>query len=160
LGLVLHWRRGVFLAVAEKLPRNPEVNGAEGIFLDVRGPRLGERLAHHTDGVFHCSRLDGFLHGSLASISIPLCKDLDDGDGVVAVLEEWVYGVRQAELFPTAPMRICRSGTFRSDSKAGLFLDKAKISAESVSFCRWHIFQGMVCGKEELKWERSSTSVR
>jgi hypothetical protein len=100
---------GVFLAVAAKLPRDTEVNVAEGIFPDFRVPQLGELLAHCTDGVFHCSRSDGFLHGNLASISIPLCKYLDDGGGVVAVLEEWVDGVRQAELFPTAPMRIHRS---------------------------------------------------
>jgi hypothetical protein len=85
---------------------------------------------------------------------------LDDGDGVVAVLEERVDVVRQAELFPTAPMRIRCAGTFSSDPKTGLFLDKAKISAESVSLRRWHILQGMVCGKEESKWERSSASVR
>jgi hypothetical protein len=87
---------GVFLAVAVKFPQDSEVNGAAGIFPDVRPPQLGERLAHRMDGVFHCSRSDGFLHGSLATISIPLCKDLDDGDGVVTVLEEWVDGVRQA----------------------------------------------------------------
>jgi hypothetical protein len=87
--------------VAAKLTRDTEVNGAEGIFPDVWAPQLGERLAHRTDGIFHRSRSDGFLHGSLAAISIPLCKALDDGDGVVAVLEEWVDGVRQAELFPT-----------------------------------------------------------
>jgi hypothetical protein len=142
------------------LPRDPEVNGAEGIFTDVQGPQLGERLSHCTYGVFHCSRLDDFLHGSLSSISIPLCKDLDDGDGVITVLEEWIDGVRHAELFPMAPMRIRRSGTFSSDSKTGLFLDKANISAESVSFHRWYICQDMVYGKEESKWERSSASVR
>jgi hypothetical protein len=100
------------------------------------------------------------VHGSLTAISIPLCKDLDDGDGVVAVLEERVDVVRQVDLFPTAPMRIRCAGTFSSDPKTGIFLDKAKISAYSVSFRRWHICQGIVCGKEELKWARSSVSVR
>jgi hypothetical protein len=38
LGLVLHRRGGVFLAVAAKLPRDTEVNGAESIFPDVRAP--------------------------------------------------------------------------------------------------------------------------
>jgi hypothetical protein len=72
---------------------------------------LGERLTHHTDGVFHCSILDGFVQGVLAAISIPLCKDLDDGYGVIAVLEERIDVVLQAELFPTDPMCICCFGT-------------------------------------------------
>jgi hypothetical protein len=140
---------GIFLSIASELARNSEVNGSKGILADVWGPQLGERLAHRTDRLFHCSRSDGFVQGSLAAISIPLCKDLDGGDGVVAVLEERVDVVRQAELFPTDPMRIRGPGTFSRDPKARLLLDKAEISAESVSFRRWHMRQGIVWGRRK-----------
>jgi hypothetical protein len=97
---------GVFLAVAAKLMRDAEVHFAKGIFPDVRGPHLGKRLAHLMDGIFHCSRSVDVLHLSPAAISIPLCIYLDDGDGVVTVLEERVDVVREEEIFPTAPMCI------------------------------------------------------
>jgi hypothetical protein len=46
----------------------------------------------------------------------------------------------------------CRAqGPFSSDAKAGLFLDKAEISAESISFRRGHMRHGIVWGKEALK---------
>jgi hypothetical protein len=94
------------------------------------------------------------VQGSLAAISIPLHKDLDDGDGVVTVLEERIDVVLQAELLPmdpTDPMHICCFGTFISDPKSGLLLDKTEISAEIFSFHRWHMRQGIVQGKDELK---------
>jgi hypothetical protein len=106
-----------------------KVNGAKGVVLDIRGPQLGERLSHRTDGVFHFSRSDGFLQGSLSAISIPLYRYLDDGRRVFTVLDERINGARQAELFPTSPMYIRCSGMFISDPNSGLFLDKAKISA-------------------------------
>jgi hypothetical protein len=84
------------------------------------------------------------MQGSLAAIAISLGEDLNGGDWVRTVFEEWVNVVREAKLFPTAPMRIRRSGAFSSDAKAGLFLDKAEISAESVSFRRWHMRHGIV----------------
>jgi hypothetical protein len=93
------------------------------------GDQLGERLSHRTNVVFHCSRSDGFLQGIIVIIAMPLCKDMDDGEGVVTVLEEGMDVVCQAEIFPMSPMRIGCCGTFSSDPKSGLFLDMAKISA-------------------------------
>jgi hypothetical protein len=61
-------------------------------------PQLGEILAHHMEGVFHCYISDGFLQGCPASILIPLCKDLDDRDGIVTLLEEGINIMRQSEL--------------------------------------------------------------
>jgi hypothetical protein len=58
-----------------------------------------------------------------------LYKDLDDGDVFVAVLYEGINVVRPAELFPMDPMSIHCFGTFSSDPKLGILLDKAKISA-------------------------------
>jgi hypothetical protein len=69
---------------------------------------------------------------------------LDDGDGVTAVLEERIDVVLEAELSPSDPKHICCFGTFRSDPKLGLFLDKDEISAEIISFCRWYMLQGVV----------------
>jgi hypothetical protein len=48
-------------------------------------------------------------------------------------------------------MCIRRFGAFKSNASAGLFLDKAEISAESISGGGWNICQSLVCGKEEMK---------
>jgi hypothetical protein len=151
---------GVSLPVASKLVGDMEVDAPKGVFVDVCPPSpLGERLAHHTY-IFHCSSSDGFVQGCLVSISIPLCKDLDDGNGVITMLAEGVDVVHQAERFPMGPMRIFCFSAFSSDTKSVLFLDKANISAEIISFQRGHMCQGIVCGKDELKWARSWESVR
>jgi hypothetical protein len=118
--------RCVFLLVTMELTGDPEVDGSEGVLADVRGPQLGERMAHRADGVFHCTRSDGFMQGSLAAILISLSEDLDGGDWIRTGFEEWVNVVREATLFPTAPMRIRRSSAFsltrqRSVRKVSLF---------------------------------------
>jgi hypothetical protein len=127
-------RRGsVLLFVAFELSCDAKIYFAEGILADVRGPQLGERLAHRTDGVLHRSRFNGLSFGGVSSVAVALGEDLDDGDGVGAVAYKGVEVVFQAELLPTVPMRIRCFGAFSSDAKSGLFLDKAEIKAESVS---------------------------
>jgi hypothetical protein len=50
--------RVVFRLVTVKLTCDTEVYFAKGILADVRGPHLGQHLAHHTYGVLHRSRPD------------------------------------------------------------------------------------------------------
>jgi hypothetical protein len=151
---------GILFPVAPKLAGDSEVDGAKGVFSNVRAPQLGERLAHRADGVFHRSRSDGFMQGRLASVAVPLGKDLDDGDWFVTVSQERVDCVRETEFFPADPMRIRCFGSFSSDTKSGFLVNKAEISAESVSFRTGHICQGIVCGKDDLKWAMSWESAR
>jgi hypothetical protein len=158
--------RCVFLPVTTELAGDPEVDSAEGFLADVRGPQLGERLSHRADGVFHCTISDGSMEGSLTAAAISLGEDLNGRDWVRTVFEEWVNVVREAKLFPAAPMRIHRSGAFSSDAKAVLLLDKAEISAESVSFSKVAhaplnclrkrgIKMGQKLGISEMKWARA-----
>jgi hypothetical protein len=144
-------RRSVLLFVAFELSSDTKVYFTKGILADVRGPQLGERLAHRTDGVLHRSRSNGFTFWGVASIAVALREDLYDGDGVVPVADEGFDVVFQAELFPTGPMRLRCFGAFSSDAKSGLFLDKAEIKAESVAPRSWNCCQGIVCGKARSK---------
>jgi hypothetical protein len=107
-------------------------------------PQVGERLARRTDGVLHCSRSDGIAFGGDSAISVTLGEDLDDGDWVGAIAQERVEVDFQSELFPEHPMRIHRFGAFKSDPSACLFLDKAEVSAESISSQGGDIYQGRV----------------
>jgi hypothetical protein len=142
---------GIFLFVAPKLSGEPEVYLAEGVLADVCGPQLGERLAHRTDGVLHCSRADRVVLGGATADAVTLSKDLDDGDGVITVSDKGVNVVLKAKGFPESPMFLRCFGTFISDAQSELFLDMAKVKAESVLLQSRNIFQGIVYGKAESK---------
>jgi hypothetical protein len=112
---------------------------------------LGERLAHRMDGVLRCSRADRVVLGGATAVAVTLGKDLDDWDGVITVLDKGVNVVIKAKGFPESPMGLRRFGTFISDAQSGIFLDKAKIKAESVLIQSGNIYQGIVCGKAASK---------
>jgi hypothetical protein len=118
---------------ASELTGDTKVNGPKGVLPDVLPPPVGRTYGPLHERYLPLFNIARFLQGSLVDILIPLCKDLDDGGGVITVLEEGIDVVRQAELFPTDPMRIRCFGTFSSDPKSGIFLENAKISVESVS---------------------------
>jgi hypothetical protein len=132
--------RGILFFVAPKLSCEPEVYLAKGILADVIGPQLGERLAHRTDGVLHCSRADRVVVGGATAVTVTLGKDLDDWDGVIIVLEKGVNVVLKVKGFPESPL--CRRR---------FFFENAKIKAESVSLQSGNTLQGIVCGKSESK---------
>jgi hypothetical protein len=69
------------------------------------------------------------MAGGNSSIAVPLGKDLEDRDGVVASAHEGVDVVLQTELFPPSPMSVRCFGTFSSDTKSDLFINNAEISA-------------------------------
>lgn len=52
---------------------------------------------------------------------------------------------------PDAPMGVLGPGTFRGNSSIARCFRKAQISEESIAGRRGTIFQGSVCGYEELK---------
>jgi hypothetical protein len=143
--------RGVFLFVASEEARDPKVDLAKNELADVWGPRVGERLAHRTDVNLHGSSSDGFAFGGNANILILLRERLDNGHWIGARSEERVQVAFQGDFFPEEPMYIPRFGAFKSNSSAGLFLEKAVISTESISGQGWNICQGLVCGEEESK---------
>jgi hypothetical protein len=139
----------IFLFVAPELPGDPKVDLTECILADVHGPPLGERLAHHTHGVVHCSRADCIVLGGAVTISVALGEDLDYGNGVIAVSDKGVNVVLEAEGFPKSPICIRCFVAFRSDAQSGIFFDKAEGGKRF--FWSWNICQGVVCGKVESK---------
>jgi hypothetical protein len=150
-GLVWH-EMGVHLPFCSTgIVDDVKVDLAEDILADVRGHQLGERLAHCTDGILHCSRADRVVLGSAVIISIALSKDQDDGEGVIEVLDKRVNFVLETNGLPESPMCVRCFGAFSSDTQSGILLDKAEVKAEIVSFWSGSILQGIICGNEELK---------
>jgi hypothetical protein len=98
--------------------------------------------------------------GCATAVAVALCKDLDDRDGVITILDKGVNVVLKAKGFPESSMCLHRFGTFSSDAQSGLFLDKANIKAESISFWSGNICQGIVCGKAKSKWASNWESAR
>jgi len=58
------------------------------------------------EGVLRSPRLDGFTAGGKPSISISLCKNLEDGDRIGHFTEEWVQFEPDTELNPEFPISI------------------------------------------------------
>jgi hypothetical protein len=143
--------RGIFLFVALTFSCELEVYLTKGTLAEVCGPQLGERLAHRTDGILHCSRADRFVLGGATAIAVTVGKYLDDEDGVIIVSDKGVNVVLKAKGVPERPMCLRCFDTLISDALSGLFLDKANIKAESVLLWSGNICQGIVCGKSESK---------
>jgi hypothetical protein len=141
-GFYMGWRC-IFFLVTPELAGKANIDFTEGILADVRGPQLGERLTHHADGVLNCFRADGFMLGGGLTITVALGKYLDDGAEVVTVLYKWINVKLEVEYFPERPMRIHCFGAFSIDTQSGLFLYKAEVKAESVSFWSGNIHQGI-----------------
>jgi hypothetical protein len=150
-GFDARWGGGWFIFVASEEARDPKVDLAENVLEDVRGPHVGEHLAHRTDVNLHGSSAGGFAFVGNATVPIPLREHLDNGHWIGARSEERVHVAFQGDFSPEEPMCIHRFGAFKSNASAGLFLDKAEINEESISGRGWNICQGIVCGKEESK---------
>jgi hypothetical protein len=86
-----------------KLPLEAEVDLAEGVGVGVFGPQAFEVLAHHTEGAFHCVRLDASPAGRNVALTVAVGKDLKEEDRVPHFLQPWVDRKVGAEALPDKP---------------------------------------------------------
>ena len=80
-------QRGVHTRVATKLAVEAKVERAGRIQTKVRDTQSGKALAHCTESILHCVRLDWLLVGGETAITVALGKDLEDEDGVINIGE-------------------------------------------------------------------------
>jgi len=66
-----HWG-SVGLFVVFELSSDAEIDLSMGIFSRVDGPHAGKFLAHSSQGVLCCTRLDGDIAGGNAAVSIAM----------------------------------------------------------------------------------------
>ena len=110
---------------------------------EVFGPQTGHRLAHCTDGVFHCSRSNGLTIFGKSAIPVTLGEDLEVWDLVGDVCQKGVNFVFGAEVQPDCPGVILGGGTFSTVCVATGFRSNAKVNAECMGFLRVTSFQGI-----------------
>jgi hypothetical protein len=135
-------RGGIFFLVGTKLPSYSEVDFAAEVFPDVRGPQSGKLLPNRPEGVFHCARSDALSAGSNSSIAVSLPIDLEDGYRIQPSAQERVNSILDSECIPSFPMLVLCFGSLSSESGFVLIVNKAEVSAESISLRRVHIVQG------------------
>ena len=73
------------------------------------------------------------MHGRDAPGAVMMEKDLEEGDGVGDILEEWVDGQRGAEVGPEGPMQAGGAGVRSGNAEADGVVSSAEISHERSS---------------------------
>jgi hypothetical protein len=80
-------RWGIRLRIVAKLVFEANIHGTVAVYMRVRGPHKGERLAHMTERVRYYSMPDGFTTGGKSTVTYSCSKDLEEMDGVGDVLK-------------------------------------------------------------------------
>ena len=115
-----------------KLTAEAEVETACMIFSGVRGPQHGERLAHRSAGISDCASTEGLSTLGAPAVAEAPCEKLDQLHFVGDLGQEWVLIELQAKSGPNVPGFVRGGGAARNDSKSGLCLHKADVSAECI----------------------------
>jgi hypothetical protein len=122
---------GVLFRVELELSMYAQVQFSRGLQAGVRLSHDSKRLAHGTKGRFHRSSLNRRSGGSQRSHSVAMSEDLEEGRGVIDVLEPWVLVNGVAKVRPRCPGGVGPTGLSSRDCIFFCVLDSQELGLEA-----------------------------